>query len=105
MSADDTHTPSGRPTPPSAARTRGFRMGRILGVPIYITTSWFVLAVVVTIWYEPVVREGLPQLSQAGAYAMSAGFVVCLLVSVLLHELGHALTARGFKMGVRAITL
>src|SRR4029453_9492947 len=38
-------------------------------------------------------------------YAVGLGFVVCLLGSVLLHELGHALTARRFGIGGGGITL
>lgn len=103
--SDDPHASGSRPAPPATGATRGFRVGRILGVPIYITASWLVLAVVVTIWYAPVARRVLPQLSPVGAYALGAGFVACLLLSVLLHELGHAVTARRFRIGVRAITL
>jgi Zn-dependent protease len=40
-----------------------------------------------------------------GAYALATAFVLCLLLSVLLHEVGHAVTARRFGIGVRAITL
>jgi Zn-dependent protease len=103
--ADEAPASRSRPDPARTAPTRGFRVGRIFGVPIYITASWLVLAVVVTIWYAPLARRSLPQLSPVGSYLLAAGFVACLLLSVLLHELGHAVTARRFRIGVRAITL
>jgi len=93
------------PAAPPAVRPGGFRIGRILGVPIYLRASWLLLAAIVILLYARVAERMLPQLSPAGAYAFAVGFVLCLLLSVLLHELGHAITARHFGIGVRAITL
>src|SRR3954468_1955665 len=89
----------------SARRPRAGRMvGRVLGIPIYLNASMVLLAALVTFVYGGYARAqlGLPA---PAAYAVGFGFVVCLLGSVLLHELGHALTARRFGIGIRGITL
>jgi Zn-dependent protease len=79
-------------------------VGRVLGIPLYLNASMLVLAVLVTVVYGGWVRGelGLPAVV---SYLIGFGFVVCLLASVLLHELGHALTARHYDIGVRGITL
>jgi Zn-dependent protease len=79
-------------------------VGRVLGVPIYLNASMVLLAVLVTVVYGEFVRRALG-LSQVTGYLVGFGFVVCLLGSVLLHELGHALVARRHGIGVRGITL
>ncbi len=80
-------------------------LGRVAGVPVFLTASWFVLAVLVTVTYGGVVAARRPELPTGLAYLIGFGLVICLLVSVLLHELGHALTARRYGIGVRGITL
>lgn len=90
---------------PRAEARAGVRLGRVAGVPVYLNASWFVLAVVLVVWYGPVARQSVPGLSDLAAYAVAGVFAVFLLLSVLLHELGHALTARWYGIGVRAITL
>jgi Zn-dependent protease len=85
-------------------RRPGLAVGRVLGVPLYLNASMLLLAVLVTVIYGEFVRREL-DLTQAAGYAIGFGFVVCLLGSVLLHELGHALTARRYGIGVRGITL
>lgn len=88
---------------PPVARP-GLALGRVAGVPVHVNASMLLLAALVTFMYGGFVRTQL-QLSPPAAYAVGFGFVVCLLGSVLLHELGHALTARRFGIGVRGITL
>jgi len=79
-------------------------VGQVLGIPVYLNPSMLLLAVLVTVVYGGYVQAELG-LSALLAYAVGFGFVVCLLGSVLLHELGHALTARRYGIGVRGITL
>jgi Zn-dependent protease len=89
--------------PPRPGRP-GRMVGRVLGIPLYANPSMVLLAALVTWVYGNYVRDELDLPAPAG-YAIGVGFVACLLGSVLLHELGHALTARRFGIGVRAITL
>src|SRR5690606_26935828 len=92
----------GPPTGPP--RRPGIPLGRVLGVPVHLHPSWLLLAVFVTLTYGEATRVRLG-LAPVPAYLVGFGFVCCLLVSVLLHELGHALTARWYRIGVRGITL
>lgn len=80
--------------PPPPTGRAGIPLGRVFGFPIYLNWSVLVLAGLVVLLY-----------GQAAGYAVGGGFVVLLLASVLLHELGHALIARRFGIGVRGITL
>ncbi len=72
-------------------------MGRIGGIPIYLD-MFFVL--VLLLFSYPYFTAGSTQ-------AMSAGFVIVvgILVSILLHELGHALAGKLFGTSVSHIEL
>jgi Zn-dependent protease len=83
----------------------GIPLGRLAGVPIFLTPSWLFLAVLLTVTYLSYLQARRPELDTPFAVAVSAALVLALLASVLLHELGHALVARGFGIGVRGITL
>lgn len=94
-------------TPKSASqgeRKSGFQVGRILGFPLRLSASWVVMSLLITWWYGDRLGDTL-HLDGAARYLAGLGFVACLLLSVLLHELGHALTARHYGIGVKGITL
>ena len=87
-----------------ARRRPGLAVGRVLGVPVYLNGSMLLLAALVTVTYGEFVRHQL-DLSRAAGYVVGFGFVILLLGSVLLHELGHALMARRYGIEVHGITL
>lgn len=66
----------------------GLRIARIHGVPVYVGSSWLILAAVILV------------ISTTGASSLMAGlllgvlYAVSLLVAVLAHEAGHAVVAR-----------
>ncbi|MER7457846.1 site-2 protease family protein [Micromonospora sp. NPDC126480] len=93
-----------RRAPRRPERRTALTVGRVFGVPLHLNGSMLLLALIVTVIYAEFARARL-ELSQLGGYLIGLGFVVSLLGSVLLHELGHALTARRYGIGVRGITL
>ncbi|MEU0551711.1 site-2 protease family protein [Micromonospora sp. NPDC005979] len=90
--------------PRRSDRRPGLSVGRVFGVPLHLNASMLLLAVLVAVLYAEFARRQL-DLPQISGYLIGFGFVVSLLGSVLLHELGHALTARRYGIGVRGITL
>src|SRR5689334_24310621 len=83
-------------------------LGKLLGVPFRLHWSWF-LAVFLIAWTLAVgfFPQTLPQSGGDGALYWGLGLLAALglFVSVLLHELGHAVVARRFGVAVRGIRL
>jgi Zn-dependent protease/CBS domain-containing protein len=81
-------------------------LGRILGIPIGLDYSWFLIFALVT-WmlaasYYPSEFTNWPA---AQYWVVGAATAIMLFVSVLLHELGHSVVAMRYKIPVRSITL
>jgi Zn-dependent protease/CBS domain-containing protein len=93
-----------RPSARETARSGELTLGEIAGVPIFLASSWFIYAAIITLVFAPAVESRAPNLGN-GKYVVAALFAVFLCVSVLIHELGHALTAKAYGLGVRRITL
>lgn len=66
-------------------------IGRIRGVPVLLSPSWFVIAVVLALFAYTMLRSVM-SLSTAEIIAASVSLPVFLLLSVFAHELAHGLT-------------
>ena len=97
-----THGPDRTAEP---GRSEGIPLGRIGGVPVTLAWSWFVIAAAIVLLFGPQVAVALPELGSPGAYAVALGYALLLLLSVLVHELAHALTAQAWKWPTPKIVL
>ena len=81
-------------------------LGRILGIPIGLDYSWFLIFGLITwtmaVGYYPAEFKNWPAVQY---WIMGAATAIMLFVSVLLHELGHSTVAMSYKIRVRSITL
>ncbi len=84
----------------------GISLGRIFGIPIQLDYSWFLIFALV-IW---TLASGLFPLEFRGwptyeYWVVGLITAVLFFTSVLLHELGHSVVAKHFKIGVSGINL
>ncbi|WP_024366718.1 site-2 protease family protein, partial [Arthrobacter sp. TB 26] len=103
MTDTDTRGRSGQ-EPQKQGRKEGITLGRISGIPVILAYSWFIIAAFTVILYGPVLQRNNPELG-LGAYVVAFAYAVLLLVSVLVHELAHALTAKIFGWPSEKIVL
>jgi Zn-dependent protease len=89
-----------------SSRTDHVQIARVIGIPIYLHFSWLILFGLI-VWtlstgYFPAHYPDLPASS-----SWAKGLVASLLffVSILLHELGHAVVALRHGLRTRSITL
>jgi Zn-dependent protease/CBS domain-containing protein len=82
------------------------RIGRLLGIPIELNPSWFLIFFLV-VWslgaqVFPTWQPGLPV---ATYWLMGVAAALVLFGSLLLHEMAHSLMSRHYGLEVRRITL
>jgi Zn-dependent protease len=88
----------------AATKKDGIPLGKIAGIPVFLAYSWFVIAGFTIIAYGPVLMHDFRGLGP-WAYLVAFGYSVLLAVSVLIHELAHALSAKVFKWPTEKIVL
>lgn len=84
---------------------RGMKIARIYGIDIRLDLSWFLMSAIIVWSLTSVFRELLPdfEASQHALMAILTGFL--FYVSLLAHELSHALVARRKNIQVDSMTL
>lgn len=83
-----------------------FSLGRIAGVKVGVNWSWLVVFALIT-WTlaEGVFPSTNPGLGTSAYVAMAVAAALVFFLSLLLHELGHALQARRERVEIEGITL
>lgn len=80
------------------------RIGSVRGVDVLVRSSWLLVALLIAVLLAPRVEQVQPGLGGL-KYVAGAAFAVLLYLSVLLHEVSHALMAQRCGLGVKSITL
>ncbi|MBA4181765.1 MAG: hypothetical protein C0506_14340 [Anaerolinea sp.] len=85
---------------------RTIRLGSLLGIPILVSPSWFLLFGITTFLLATQVYPDLYEDASAGTHLlMAAVSVVLFFASIILHELAHSAVAKAYKIPVKSITL
>ncbi len=100
MSEDESGPPPRRAAYPPGT----LRIGSIRGVDVLVRSSWLLVAVLIAFLLGPRVEQVQPGLGVL-KYVAGIAFAVLLYLSVLLHEMAHALMAQRYGLGVRSISL
>jgi Zn-dependent protease len=83
---------------------RNFQLARIFGIRIGVGISWFLILGLIIALFTPYFHEVLGG-SDTTAYLVTVAIVLSFFVSLVLHELGHALVARRNGVPVMGIEL
>lgn len=83
-----------------------FSIGQILGIPLRVDVSWFIiLLLVIANLGLNIIPELQPTWSLGAVLLISIISAVLAFVSVVIHELAHAVVAKAHAIKVEAITL
>lgn len=85
---------------PDHAPTKGFRLGRIAGARVVLQPSALVMVALLAYMFAS--RSGEVT---ATTLLVGGGLAVALFVSIFLHEVSHALSAKAFKRDVHEIVV
>lgn len=87
------------PRPPGT-----FRIGQIAGIDVLVRSSWLLVAFLIAVLMAPRIEAEAPGLGVL-KYVAGLAFAVLLYLSVLLHEVSHAVSARHYGLPVRSISI
>jgi len=81
------------------------KLGRVFGVEIGLHYSWFLIALLITFSLAGEFQLNNPQWSDSLRWGLAIVTAVLFFVSIVVHELSHAVVAKARGLPVRAITL
>ena len=83
----------------------GLKIGRILGIPIYLHASWVIIFFLVTLQLAMQFTQEHPHWSATQHWTVGIVTSLLFFASVLFHELAHSVVAQYYKIQVVSITL
>jgi Zn-dependent protease len=86
-------------------QAQGIRIGRILGIPIYIDLSWIIIFGLITYLISTQFAQLNPRWTTPELWTLGAATSLLFFGSVLFHELAHSVVAQRYKIRVLSITL
>ena len=92
-----------RPTAP--VMSASIRLGRIAGIPIGLHYSWFIIAALITLSLAAHFRSTQPDWDTPIIWVISVLTALLFFVTLLAHELAHAIVAQTRGLPVHSITL
>jgi Zn-dependent protease/CBS domain-containing protein len=92
------------PSRPAGPPPGTWVIGRVKGIQLTMRVTWLPVAVLLAFSFSAVIARQFPYLG-SWRYVASFAFVVAFTVSILIHELAHALVALRFKIPVTEINL
>jgi Zn-dependent protease len=87
------------------AQTEGIRIGRILGIPIYLDLSWILIFGLVTFGLGKQFEDQFKDWSATEQWGLGLLTSLLFFSSVVFHELAHSTVAQHYKIKVLSITL
>ena len=92
------------PAQPAGTPPGTWVLGRVKGIRLTMRVTWLPVAVLLAFGFSAIIGQQFPYLG-SWRYVASFAFVVAFTVSILIHELAHALVALRFKIPVTEINL
>jgi Zn-dependent protease/predicted transcriptional regulator len=81
------------------------RLGRVWGIPLGLHYSWFIIAALITFSLAGHFTASQPEWGAGLTWGIAALTAVLFFVTLLAHEMSHAVMARARGIPVRSITL
>ena len=81
------------------------KLGRILGIEVGLHLSWFIIAFLITMSLASQFQIVNPAWSESVVWATAITTGLLFFVTIILHELSHAMVARTRNLPVKSITL
>ena len=81
------------------------RLGRIFGIEIGLHLSWFIIALLITLSLSSQFHELNPDWGEGTIWATAISTALLFFVTIVAHELSHAMVAKARRLPVRSITL